>query len=951
MGNTISRRSSKVGLVLSLTLVFGLLLGVLPASASATATASVNIHSVLAGQTGKLFTLNVTNAENALVGGKTINRILITPPIEMIDAVSGVAPANWTAETFGSDPTIVRFKPASGNAGLAPGGSLSLGIISDIRSTVSRDVGDTWLVRVSGDGGITTLKATAAGEGLTTTLRVLQAQSVGVVSPALAADDRDNDGNPEVTGTQSGICIRTSVFNASANALSVTPDLDPSQASHATVGPARPATPGADCTGAPLPEGDPTIPGGEAEIPGRTASSFDFLVSFGDVGSKTNTEFTASAAAPGSSTAPTSDPDDDVLITKRIVVIEPKAALSYVTDSLTPRAVVPSDLTANPPFENRKSFSIRINKGPAGSPPLQPVGGDFQSAFCNANLVSPTDFPGGAANNQTANFQECVIADLDDGRYQPTIRMGYTDGNGLVQGLTALSGVEKVRLDSLIPNVLPNIPEPASRVQAVPPVRGAVNSGQPFSVNGTVTDTSPDTGQPTACGPNPKGSTAPLPCTLVKAELLQYTGPDGTGTLLGDRITVTPSCSLSSSGNLTCNITTTFAVGTQSTRIEVHVVDETENPGKGLSNAVDVDLIDPCLGETCPATVGGLVTRGPGVDSQRRAVTVRMSEPVQNATNSNSPTDWSVQDGTVRPVIAAVQPADKRSVSLTTLTDFDVDVPGGTVTYAPKIGSSPYHDRVGRTVAVPVTKTLRDGIEPLAPDFLRINGQAAQPDGGQNKFFFNTLTPTVELNSTNPDDPAIRDMYDAEVWMETNLQPGLQRPGDTRVCLDTSDGSDSDPNTVGLSMLLDSCEFKAGEGEYDIYGVTIDINGNVGRIKTAIAVLDLTRPIFKAATIAGNTISVTFSETLSDHGRNAGEDWHFFATRIADGKRKEFNVANIAGAISDTRTMTIEDEEYNASYKAHSVRYLFKGEPGQRYRDRAGNEMLDIPEGLITAGA
>src|SRR5687767_14680872 len=91
MGNTMVRRTRKTGAVLVLMLVFGIVLGVLPAMAAASATASVNDHNMLAGQAGKIFQVTVNNTEpegiDGVNNGRTINTVRILPPANLIDAV------------------------------------------------------------------------------------------------------------------------------------------------------------------------------------------------------------------------------------------------------------------------------------------------------------------------------------------------------------------------------------------------------------------------------------------------------------------------------------------------------------------------------------------------------------------------------------------------------------------------------------------------------------------------------------------------------------------------------------------------------------------------------------------------------------------------------------------------------------------------------------------------
>lgn len=916
MSNRFVGGSSKVGVVLSLTLLFGIL-GVLPASASAVATASVNIHNVLEGQAGKAFTINVRNAETGPAPiGKTISEVRIIPPTGRIEAVGGSA-TGWTdVRLLGSSPTEVLFRGGS----IAPGGNLNFTVIGDITNQRAVDSGDNWLVRVSSNF-TTTSAATGAANALTTTVRPLQVQNVAVVSPALAADDRDGDGTPEVTGTQGGICVRTAIRNASAFALNVTPALAMSGgATSGSVGPARPATPGNDCSAAAISNGDDVIPGGATRM-------YDFLTSYTNPSSKQVRSLTGTATAPGASTPSTSAPDD-VFIAARNLAVEPKADLSYVAGSLRPRAVVPG--------ATGKVFSIKINKNPGDSPNLPTVSGTFSSAFCNTTLASPTNMPAGQAANQGAEFNACNIADIDDDRYPVTISLGYTDGNGLVQPNSPLSGVEQVRLDSLIPNVNIDLTPAASQVQAVPPTEPAVTNASnntpssTFDITGTVTDTDPTTDTQVACGPAP----APLFCSLDSVVLEQFTSSalEGGGGSAAAPINITGDCTLDSGGNINCaDVSVNFAPNTLSTRVVASVLDEPENPGGDIDALVDVDNV-------LPDFIEGFATRGPAVDTQRRNINVRLTEAIQD---SNTALDWSCATSSVHPIAAVTQPADKRTIDLVTATDMHADVPNGTCTYSPTLISSPYHDRVGLEIESDQDFALTDGIEPLAPNFVSVNGSGVQDDG---KFYFNDSTPDIVLdnNGYTAEDPAVANGYDVEVYRESNGEDGLQRTGDAPIC---------PPTTATAATVTVPCNLGPAEGDFQVYAISIDIHGNVGRIRLADLVLDLTRPVLATATAAGTNLTLTFSEDLPA-GSDVSNHWTFFAVRTANGERNGYNVNGITAPSNKVRVLDLSGGEYSSTtHTPHSIRWIFVDTPGQsRYRDRAGNELLDIfqPDHTVT---
>lgn len=919
MRNPFVRFSSKLGLVLSLTLVLSTI-GVLPASASAAATATVNIHNVLAGQS-KVFTLSVKNTEQAILG-KTITEVRIIPPVGRILATAGSV-TGWEGKLLGTPPnTQVRFRPVEGGSGIAPGGTLNFAVTGTITDQRAQDSSDNWVVNVSSDNLTTNTATTPTGQptALNTTVRQLQVENVAVVGPNLATDDYDGNGTQEVTGTQSGICVRTQVKNASASNLVVTPALALSGgALSGSVGPARPmASP--PCSAAPLANGSATITG-------KTSASFDYLTSYTDPGSRATRNLKGTASAPGATTPDTSAPDD-IFVSSRNLDVEPKAILSYVPDTVQPRAVVPG--SAN------KVFTLDIEKTPGQSPLLTSVSGHLSSDFCDAipgtpavdfpALTTPTTMAQGGVTESGA-FQSCNILPLGNGKRPITPRIAYTDANGLVQPLTDLTGVEQIRLDSLIPSVNNlTITPPASQVTANPQPAAALSNGQAFSIAASVTDkdTVGATEQDLACGA--EGGTAPLICTLVSVKLLQTGATDGSGP-----IDITDKCTLNNQGNLNCNnVSVTFGTNVTAARATAIVRDEAGSQGPGTSPAVDVDNLIPAIA----AEDGALVTRGP-VAGQRRQVTVNFTEAVQNDSNTNSPLDWQVQDGQVRPVAAATEPPDKRSRNLTTVTDFDPDPDAGTITYAPAVTSSPYHDRVGLDMANPTTTGLTDGIAPLAPVFTRVDGDGPDTDG---KFYFNDTTPDITLTSTDANDPAMRTGYDVEIYEEANGIAGLQRLGDRRVCREQS--IPGTPRTHVPERTL-SCDVGTDEAETTTYALSIDFNGNEGAVAEALLVLDITPPKLLSGVVTGNQLTATFTEDLVV-GTDVANHWVYYARSVADQEINAFFMSGITQTIPRVRVFTI-DEYTAADFTPLSLQWIFDGVAGQvRYEDRAGNPMVDI---------
>jgi hypothetical protein len=920
---------------------------------------------VLANTSQRTFKVTVKNTEAAgtlgVGAGKTITQVRVLPPAELIDAIlTGTSgPGGFTnISILGNPPAEIIFRGGSiapqataqftinaivtGNHALDGGGSA--------KWPIRQDAGSNWLVRVSSDN-LNSKTASTQGEGLLTTVRVLQVTSTTIVAPNGAADDRGGDGIQEVTGTQGqragsadDVCVRSTIYNAADIALNVKPGLTLSATpGDMSINAVRPAS-GTPCSAAPLSGGTATIPAGQSQ-------SFDFSAQFADVTSRKNVSVQGTAEVPGltgpeSTTPDTPDADDDDFIATQAIAIEPKAALSYVSDTLQPLAVVPS----RPGAPNSESFQLQFNKGGGQSPPLDVLNATFSSAFCNATF-SGGAVAGGAVNNQLMQFSECPIADIADNRYDVAVNYVYTDANGLIIDPAALSGLPKVRLDSLLPDVDVTINPPASQVMGADP---AVTNGVAFTATGDVTDVAPGTGNRVPCGngDNPLTDTS-LPCTLETAVLVLYNDAGGQ---LGT-IDVKSSCTLNTNDtttgdNLSCNINTNgFVAGTVETDLHVTVKDEAGSISpQGISLRVDVDIVAPYIIKA-ETSRGGTVYVPPGctqgepgcqvVPGARRTITVTFSEPVQQGTGAGQPAnprDWTVQDGTTKTVCRADNGTDKRTVILTTCEDISADVVGGSIVYdSVPVISAPYHDRVGKLVADPSQVSLTDGIAPLAPTVDKVHGLDEQPDGATSKFFFNTTTPQFVLISETPaDDPAIADGYTVEVFKETDGTAGLSPAGDTKL--------DCDNEVASSSTLTTVCNFLTNgltaDHEAIVYVRSIDMNNNEGNAVQATLVLDRVLPTLVSSSAPNSgQVTVTFSEPVP-RGGDHSDDWLYFG-RFKSGAQltSGLGVDSVgAGSGPNQRVLNVVGFD-SATMNPAFARYRFSSDA--RYEDRATNPLAD----------
>ena len=984
MRNNVMRRA---GTIVVSVLMFTLVLGVVPAFAAANATAEVSVHNVLANTPQKTFKITVKNTEaagtlNQVGRGLSIGQVRILPPAELIDAIltGSSGPAGFTdIRILGTPPAEIIFKGGTiapqataeffvnaivtGNHAVEGGGTPE-------KWPIRQDAGSNWLVRVNGIDQTTTpptliqnsRTAGSQGEGLLTTVRVLQVTSTTIVAPAGAADHRINDTLQEVTGSQGqragsadDVCVRSTVRNAADIALNVKPqialssgvgDMSINAVSLASTPP---------CSGAPL-------TGGTASIPSDSTQGFDFAVQFADNtgSSDKNVNIVGTAEVPGltgpeSQTPNTTDADDDTFRATQAIAIEPKAALTYVSSpqSLQPLAVVPS----KPGAPNSESFSLLYNKGNGASPSLDFLnstftGGTGENVFCNASF-STGSVGAGAVNNQLMQFSECPIADRPDNRYDVFVNYAYTDANGLFIDPTAMNGLPKVRLDSLLPDVDVTIHPPTSQVMGADP---AVTNGTAFTASGDMTDAAPGTGNRVPCGTgdNPLTDTS-LPCTLDTANLLLY---NAAGSQIGS-IDVKSNCTLNTNDtttgdNLNCNINTTgFVPNTVETALQVTVKDEALSTSPpGISLRVDVDLVAPFI-ESAETARGGNVHVPPGctqgepgcqvVAGARRTIVVTFNEMVQIGTGAGQPAnprDWTVQDGSTKTVCSAENGSDKRTVILTTCEEISADVIGGSIVYdVVPVVSAPYHDRVGKNVTDPTQKTLTDGIAPLAPTVDKVHDLDEQPDGATSKFFFNTESPEFILISETPeDDPAIADGYTVEVFKETDEIDGLSPAGDTKLECDNEVASSATLTTV--------CDFLPEDDRQDdheaiVYVRSIDMNNNEGTEIQTTLVLDRVLPTLLSSSAPNSgQVTVTFSEPIP-RGDEFTDNWLYFG-RFKAGQQQLVGLGvDSVTAVSgnpNQRALTVNGFDSGTMNPAFA-RYRFS--TTARYQDRATNPLND----------
>lgn len=527
------------GLGLALAVLTALSVFALPAAAAAakgTASIDPDQRQVLAGEVGALFDITVSNpaAPSGLpvVGEESnpaYNMVVVAPPANAFTAVSGSGPSgtDWTSRmnSFGH----IFFEGDT----IEDGESATFSIVADVART-GCDLGRTWDVYVSDDGGQTSVLQDPASPGaLRTQIRVLEVIDVQLTGPSGVVDN-------SATQEQSGITARTTVLNAGSDALNVS----------ATLGKASGNA------------GAPTTSPADANpktILSQGTATFDFDVTMGSPG---NLVLGGDASAASCADALNGLSDTISVMTK--------AALSYA-GGLAPTHVVPGE-----PY----AFRTNISKTGQVAVTLELVNSKFQfpagAPEYEAALLDNRNIPGG---NQgvTFNFAEQIVPlSLADGSYDPEILVAGTDENGAPVDTTVVV-TDTVTLDRLIPIVKPELTPPSTEVVGAKP---ATTNGAELRFGGTIEDPAG----------NPCGG-----CAIQSAFLRQY---DAAGNLIHQedvKSLVTNTAGMI--GGSYSGESATYATGAVSVELHMVVADQAGNAGPGTSDLVDVDLLKPELKE------------------------------------------------------------------------------------------------------------------------------------------------------------------------------------------------------------------------------------------------------------------------------------------------------------------------------------------------------------------
>ncbi|MBW3663283.1 MAG: hypothetical protein KY469_09315 [Actinobacteria bacterium] len=432
---TTANRRGTAALILAL--VLGLALYALPAYAAVPrGTASITTaRTLLAGDTGQDFTLQVCNPDPG-AESQTVHYVSVFPPPDMLTNLSASGPFGWNSQILAGGARVLFY-----GGTLLPGQCGNFTLTADITRPAT-DQTREWGVSASNDGISFTFYGPATEGATTTVFKVLKVVSIAVTAPVRAADGTVTAGQTVTTQLQ--------VLNRSSNnALEVTPTI-------------RDTGPDATTSSCPV-----TTLNNGPDAQTITCSTTFATAAAGDtvqlVGDATATGVDAFDAQTGN------------------IRIQAPVLLQYVTGSLNPRVIVPNGTTD---WQFRATFK---NLGVAAAEQLVTsgshlrVGGASLTNLQSPETIPPTPSSGGGSGGTQLTFVPVKVS-LADGTYQTVFRALGIDSNDLPISVDLT--LDELVLDSDVPaiNNLALNP-PASLVKGED---AAAGSGRPVTFSGAV---------------------------------------------------------------------------------------------------------------------------------------------------------------------------------------------------------------------------------------------------------------------------------------------------------------------------------------------------------------------------------------------------------------------------------------------------------------------------------
>jgi hypothetical protein len=921
MGNLTSKetgmsRKLKLQSIVLLVALVGSTFGVaFPAYAlPAGAAVSLDIVEVLSGQQNT-FLFDVTNTG---APGSELPPSAADPTIDWVrirPAVTGglgtftpdsAASGGWTPSLFDMDGDDVNDAVEFTGGAIAPADTGQFTVVATA-SALPADETVGWIIEVSDNNGQNIKRAANTP---TTTIRVLNVETVAVSGPDGAIDGTATAGQPNLT-------VNSVVKNYGTADLSVDPSLSSNVA------------------------GDTITDQDAATVVAGDQGTFTFPVSLAN--NTTGRTFTGDALAPGA---------DAMEAISNTLTVQAAAAFAYVNNTLQPRAAVSGAV---------KEFALTVNKTnpPAVTFDTTDVDGDGiiteltfthqtdSAKSFSTTLASPPSV-GNGNGNQSLTFEDITIPGDPlsrdfDGVYNLSLRIDGTDDNGAPVDRTVTPS-NTFEIDNLIPHIEPNILAPGcpgTNCQVNPDNVPTAANGQTLTFNGPI--------KQGAEPADPADTTAAITeCWLVITDLanieLQRTAVTGCTNNNGN---------LSGSAPLDAG-----SLASGRAFVEVVASDLAGNT-TALVRSTGFVLVD----NEIPAILGGGEPGGtetgcgpnaaPMCDDLK-TIRVNLSEAV---TGDFQPFDFFV-DGDV--VVTATEAQCKTPVAtrtfcsqvvLTLLNGFgEDDTP--TVDYEFRtLPPTRARHADGATHQLPLTALVdaADGIVPDLPTLDTVTQDGVDAAGAPVS---NAKGPQDGAFYTNQEGPTFRIAglalnYRGLIALDTNGVEDFQNEpvrDENGNVVAPADRVVADCVSPGSFVDCESSEEIGGDASYTILVASLDREGNLSQGRTgALAglrarpetlVIDNVAPQAASFTTAGvSDLEASFDEVLG-FGRDFAADW-FPRKSLPNGKFQGFTASGVSGS-GASRTVTVDDPDYTPG-AADQLLYTLRGTADTRYQDRAGN--------------
>jgi hypothetical protein len=250
------------------------------------------------------------------------------------------------------------------------------------------------------------------------------------------------------------------------------------------------------------------------------------------------------------------------------------------------------------------------------------------------------------------------------------------------------------------------------------------------------------------------------------------------------------------------------------------------------------------------------------------------------------------------------------------------------VTFTTRAVNEPPYDRVGLVLGG-FDLEATDGIIPGLPVLDTVGGLGEYDDPNDaydgNRFFTNQNAPTVVVSAVDAG-------HAVTIYEDVDGDGVVDEGSDTVL----GSGEALQAGTLEIEL----SDLGTNNRDLDLLTQATDGSGNSGLVALDGLTIDTIVPTFGSVTIddANRDVHVTFSETLRG-GRNAVADWVVEVQQFG----RYFSLARdeVTGEY-DSRTISIADDEEQWNGEIARLTYDFVGGEGERYFDRAGNQLGDF---------